>query len=841
MSYNSNMTGDREAPSNWVVHKFGGTSLADADHYIRVHELLQARGEGHQAVVVSAMATITDKLLGLVDLAAQKRPVADQLDELQRIQRAAGKTLGDEALLAQLDADISDIADILHSTSLIGHAGQLVLDRISGYGELWSARQLAAYLQKQGVNARFVDAREFITTEVGEMGPSIHWKTSALRFEEMLTAAEIAQDGSGEAITLVVTGFIARDPKGHTATLGRNGSDYSASILGRLLNGQSINIWTDVDGVMSADPRLVPNAQVLESLSFDEALELAYFGASVLHPLTMMPAIQAQIPVYIRNTFNPDATPTCIGPSSTEDFAIKGISATSGLALINLEGSGMIGVPGTARRVFGAIKRKSISVVMISQANSEHSICFVVRQVDTDATEAALKEEFSRELHDGMVQNIAINANCSILAVVGDAMVGQVGVAAQFFTALAGAGISIRAIAQGSSERNISTVIDTMEVQRAVRAVHAAFYLSPQTLSIGLVGAGKVGAEFFNQLSKEQQRLKDDANIDLRVRAIATSKTMLLSEHSIDLRTWRDQLDAHGGVVDLAALQSHIKAEHMPHAALIDCTASEDVGKLHANWLRSGIHVMTANKLANAAELEYHQQIRSSAQAGNARYFYEATVGAGLPVIKVLEDLLQTGDRVHSIEGVFSGTLAYLFNSYDGSEPFSELVHKAWKMGYTEPDPREDLSGNDVARKLVILARDMGMEISVDDIQLEGLMSDEVRDLADATDMDAMFAAMSHDDEKMAARLQAAKDRGCVLRFIGKLDESGKAFVGLSELPAEHSFAHTNLTDNVIQFTTDRYLDNPLVVQGPGAGTVVTAAGVFADLLRLCGDLGAHV
>lgn len=841
MSYNSNMSGDLQSHSSWVVHKFGGTSLADSDHYIRVHELLRARGEDHQAVVVSAMAGITDRLLALVDLAAQQRPVEAQLEELHIIQRAAAQVLGGEELLAQLDSDIADISDILHSTSLIGHAGQLVLDRISGYGELWSARQLAAYLKQKGINAHFIDARDFITTEVGEMGPSIHWKTSALRFDELLERIEVVKDGSGEEVVLVVTGFIARDPKGHTATLGRNGSDYSASILGRLLDAAAINIWTDVDGVMSADPRLVPNAQVLESLSFDEALELAYFGASVLHPLTMMPAIQAQIPVYIRNTFNPDATPTCIGPTSTEDFRIKGISATSGLALINLEGSGMIGVPGTARRVFGAIKRQGISVVMISQANSEHSICFVVQQIDADATELALKEEFSRELHDGMVQNIAINANCSILAVVGDAMVGQVGVAAQFFTALAGAGISIRAIAQGSSERNISTVIDTLEVQRAVRAVHAAFYLSPQTVSIGLVGAGKVGAEFLSQLLQEQERLRVEANIDLRVRAIANSKSMLLSERGIDLRTWRDQLDQQGGALDLRSLQAHIKAEHLPHAAMIDTTASEDVGRLHAAWLRSGIHVMTANKLANADGLELHQELRNATQSGNSRYFYEATVGAGLPVIKVLEDLRQTGDRVHTIEGVFSGTLAFLFNSFDGSVPFSELVHKAWKMGYTEPDPREDLSGNDVARKLVILARDMGLDINVSDIQLEGLMSDEVRNLTDASDMSAMFQAMARSDDDMAQRLKSAQDNNCVLRFVGHLEENGTAFVGLRELPADHSFAHTNLTDNVIQFTTDRYADNPLVLQGPGAGTEVTAAGVFADLLRLCGDLGAHV
>ncbi|NQU50014.1 MAG: bifunctional aspartate kinase/homoserine dehydrogenase I [Planctomycetes bacterium] len=850
------MASDEQTPA-WVVHKFGGTSLADAEHYLRVAAILAARGDRLQAVVVSAMAGITDRLLGLVDLASNKQPFEAELNQLHQIQHAATRELGNEQLLVELQTDISDIGDILHSTSLIGHAGELVHDRIAGYGELWSARQLAAFLQKQGGNVHFVDTRRFLTTENGEMGPSVHWQTSALRLQQVL-AEEGVYDGANSPpgaassevanpTTLVMTGFIAADPKGHTTTLGRNGSDYSASIVGKLLQASAINIWTDVDGVMSADPRLVPNAQVLESLSFDEALELAYFGASVLHPQTMMPAIQAQIPVYIRNTFNPDGCATRIGQHSSDGFRIKGISATSGLALINLEGTGMIGVPGTARRVFGAIKRRSISVVMISQANSEHSICFVVRQTDADLTELALREEFARELQDGMVQAILVNANCSILAVVGDAMVGQVGVAAQFFTALAGAGISIRAIAQGSSERNISTVIDSSEVQRAVRTVHAAFYLSPQTLSIGLVGAGKVGAEFLLQLHQEQDRLKAESNIDLRIRAIATSKRMMLSEKNIDLRTWREQLDEVGVAADLSALQVHIKADHIPHAVLVDCTASDMVADLHQQWLGAGIHVMTANKKANAASMESWRQIRRGATAGNARYFYEATVGAGLPVIKVLEDLQETGDHVHSIEGVFSGTLAYLFNSYDGEIAFSELVRRAWKLGYTEPDPREDLSGTDVARKLVILAREMGMELNLEDLQLDSLVPTELENssasvLQNPVDsIGEFFIGLAQHDVAMQQKFQSARERGMVLRFTGRLHKDGTATVGLSELPDDHSFAHTNLTDNVIQFTTDRYCDNPLVVRGPGAGSAVTAAGVFADLLRLCGDLGAHV
>ena len=830
LAKNVAMTGDNQrSQSSWVVHKFGGSSLADADHYRRVARILITRQESTQAVVVSAMGGSTDLLLQLVELASGKQPYADVLTDLQEQQQGAMAVLLPDAQPDGLQADFSDIADILHGVSLVGHADDQVYDLISGFGELWSAQLLAGYLQKEGVSAQFIDARSCIFVSKGEMGPAVNWPTSQQQLEATLAASDSA--------CLVITGFIASTNDGQMTTLGRNGSDYSAAIIGRLLAAESIHIWTDVDGVMSADPRLVPDARVLQSLSFDEALELAYFGASVIHPQTMTPIIEADIPLYIRNTFRPDLAGTRIDNRSDSRFEIKGISATYGMSLINLEGAGMIGVPGTARRVFGALKRSGISVVMISQASSEHSICFVVHQPDAQAARASLLEEFEDELRGGKIQSVQKTDGCTVLAVVGDAMAGQPGIAARFFTALSSAGINVRAIAQGSSERNISAVIDTDHAERSIRTVHAAFYLSPQTFSIGLVGIGKVGAAFLSQLAGELDRLKKENNLDLRVRAIANSRQMLLSTHGIDLSCWETLLASDAQALNLQLLEEHVHADHLPHSVMIDCTADETVAGLHSQWLAAGINVVTPNKKGNAAGLDEYQSIRAAMRAGGSRYLYEATVGAGLPVIKTLQDLCATGDRVEMIEGIFSGTLAYLFNLFDGSQQFSELVRGAWQRGYTEPDPRDDLSGMDVARKLVILGREMGLELELDDLHIEGLVPAEL----EQGDVESFLSGLAMHDQSMRDRHATAAARGCVLRYTGSLSRDGVGRVALVELPVDHAFAHANLTDNIVQFATGRYCDNPLVVQGPGAGLEVTAAGIFADLLRLCGEMGARL
>jgi aspartokinase/homoserine dehydrogenase 1 len=566
-------------------------------------------------------------------------------------------------------------------------------------------------------------------------------------------------------------------------------------------------------------------------------MELAYFGAKVIHPQTMAPAVTKGIPIWVRNTFaakNP-GTLICAHPQSTH--AVKGITSIDAVALVNVEGAGMIGVPGTAQRLFGALREDGISVIMISQGSSEHSICFAVPEKDAQRTAETVRRAFAKELHDGQIQDVDALTGHSILSVVGDGMAGTPGIAADVFGALAGAGVNVRAIAQGSSERNISVVIDGKQTTRALRSVHARFYLSPHTVSIGLVGPGVVGSVLLEQIASQAPRLLRDFRLDLRVRALMTSKKMLLSDQPIGIDGWREKLAA-GQPVDLATFEDHVNADHLPHAVIIDCSASEDVAALYPRWLAEGIHVVTPNKRANSGPLVLYGNVQTSRRAGGSHYLYEATVGAGLPIMQTLRDLRETGDDIRKVEGIFSGTLAYLFNVWDGSESFSSVVKAAKAKGYTEPDPRDDLSGTDVARKLVILAREMGMRLELSDVALEGLIPPQLVGVG----VEEFMARLGELDAPMLAKLEAARSRNKVLRYVGALDAaSNKATVGLVELERSHPFANINLTDNVVRFVTSRYDQNPLVVQGPGAGPAVTAGGVFADLLRVCSYLGAKI
>jgi len=515
---------------------------------------------------------------------------------------------------------------------------------------------------------------------------------------------------------------------------------------------------------------------------------------------------------------------------------VKGLTLDPGLALVSLEGAGLIGVPGTAERVFAALHASRISVVMISQGSSEHSICSVVRERDAEAARRALLDAFSRELDGGQVQGVQVVPGISVLAAVGDGMAGKPGVAAQLFAALARARVNIRAIAQGASERNISVAIAAEDATRGLRAAHAAFWLSPQTLALAVIGPGKVGAALLDQLQAALPRLRSEANVDLRLRALATSRRMWLCDHG-DPADWRLRIEDPASDADLDAITSHLLDSHLPHAVVIDCSASDSVAAQYPAWLAAGIHVITPNKHAGAGPMPRYAAIRAARAQSGARFRYEATVGAGLPVISTLRDLLDTGDELVAVDGILSGTLAWLFNKFDGSTPFSGLVREAHALGYTEPDPRDDLSGMDVARKLVILGREAGLPLSLDDVQVQGLVPDALRD----TDRDGFMAGLEALDAPMQAALDAARAKGCVLRYVARLQRDGNASVTLQELPVDHAFAHLRLTDNCVQFTTRRYRDNPLVVQGPGAGPEVTAAGVFSDLLRLAAALGARL
>ncbi|NNF40806.1 MAG: bifunctional aspartate kinase/homoserine dehydrogenase I [Woeseiaceae bacterium] len=816
------------AKPRWKIHKFGGSSLADATCFRRVIGLLQNLNDERVGVVVSAMGGMTDALINLAILAERDDDrYADELHAIgERYSRTAQDLLTGESLVAVLDAwgeDAEDMTDVLKAIALVKSAPQRSRDVIAGYGEIWSARLLAAALA-EGQPERggtWIDAREVITVHPTELGPSVLWDISRTNFAKVVPEAF-----SGIA---VITGFIATDESGLQTTLGRNGSDYSAAIFAALSDAAELTIWSDVDGVMSADPRRVPEAQVINELTYNEAMELAYFGANVLHPQTLGPVVDSGIPVIIRNSHNPAHPGSRIGRAAGPADNIKGITAIGSMALVNLEGSGMIGVPGTADRLFAALKVAGVSVTLISQASSEHSICIAVPADLAERARAVVTEAFAEELESGQIQSVDITPQQSIVAVVGDGMAGTPGIAGRFFSTLGRAGINIRAIAQGSSERNISAVVDSEQATRALRAAHSGFYLSAKTISIGLIGPGTVGKSLLRQLQKQTGRLRKNFNLDLRVRAIARSQTMLLGERSIELAGWQDALAARGIDTDLEQLEKHINPDHLPHAVIIDCTASPHIAGKYAGWLERGIHVVTPNKKAFSGSIEEYHEIRDAAARGSSHYFYETTVGAALPIISTLRDLIDTGDEIRSLQGIFSGTLAYLFNVYDGTTPFSAIVREARDSGFTEPDPRDDLSGMDVARKLTILARELGQTIGIGDFPVQNLVPEALRDCS----VDEFLARLPEFDGEMQDLYETASRDDKRLRYAAELRADGEASVGLQAIEADHAFSKINLTDNIVQFETDRYSENPLVIQGPGAGPEVTAGGAFGDLLRL--------
>jgi aspartokinase/homoserine dehydrogenase 1 len=829
------MSGQPRAAAPALVchaHKFGGSSLASAERFRHVAALLGEQ-PASRIVVVSAMHGVTDALTALANAALGKQAWEDGFRALRaRHLDTAGEldAAGAHALTDWLEGEFRALHDALSAPSRKPEW----FAAIQGAGEVWSSRLLHAAL---GVAARewaVLDARDVLEVHAGELGVGVDWAGSRGRLAAWRTAHPQP--------SIIVTGFIARDPSGGVTTLGRNGSDYSAAIFAVLFDASELTIWTDVDGVLSADPRLVPDAVCLDSMSYAEACELAYFGAKVLHPQTMAPAMQAGLPIRIRNTLNPDAPGTLISAQSAPAASpVKGLSLVSDMAMLELTGAGLIGVPGTAERMFAALHTACVSVTMISQGSSEHSICCVLRADQSERGRMAVQAAFRDAIADGQVEGVRITPGVSVLAAVGDGMVGTPGVSARLFNGLAQARVNIRAIAQGASERNISVAIAAEDATRGLRAAHSAFWLSPQTLSLGIIGPGNVGRALLAQLARAASRYGGiastpfaSAGLDLRLRAIANSRRMHLAPRKLDPAEAVEALEL-GQPLDFDQFAAHVRAEHLPHAMIVDCSGSDDVAARYAGWLAAGIHVVTPNKQAGAGPLERYRAIRAATRHGG-HFRYEATVGAGLPVIQTLRNQLDTGDELTEVEGVFSGTLAWLFNRFDGSVPFSQLVQEARELGYTEPDPRDDLGGVDVARKLVILAREAGRELSLEDVEIESLVPPALR----AVSREEFLARLPEMDAPLLARLQAARSEGRALRYLARLDRDGRARVGLVSPDPSHASLHSQLTDNLIQFRTRRYACNPLVVQGPGAGPDVTAAGVFGDILAIAQAQGAR-
>src|SRR5579864_3153607 len=616
-------------PDPWVVHKFGGSSVADADCIRKVAAILEGAPAGRLAVVLSACRGVTDALLRLVALAERHDSrVAAEIAQLRERHVGIARELLSAAAAQRyhdsFDSDCRDLQEVLRSLQLprsLDHprgSTRDVSDLVSGYGEVWSTRLFQRFFAERAHRpgpVAWLDARRVVVVEWGPLGPGVQWPESRANLE--------AQVPSVFRGTLIITGFIAVDRRGVPTTLGRNGSDFSASIFGALLGASEIQIWTDVDGVLSADPRRVPDATVIDSLSYSEAMELAYFGAKVIHPQTITPAVSARIPIWIRNTFAPDKAGSLICAEPASLLPVKGITSIERVALVNLEGTGMIGVPGTAHRLFGALREEAISVILISQGSSEHSICCAIPQEQAERAATVVRNAFERELKEGQIQDVDVAPDLAILAVVGDGMAGTPGVAAKVFNALGTSSVNVRAIAQGASERNISVVIDGKSATRGLRAVHAGLYLSPHTLSIGVIGPGTVGRVLIDQLASQSKRLREQFKLDLRIRGIASSRGMLLADSGIALERWREQLDSGAVPTDLRRFLEHVRVDYLPHTVIIDCTASGEVAAEYPAWLAAGVHIVTPNKRANSSDLAFYRRLRDARRLGSSHYLYE--------------------------------------------------------------------------------------------------------------------------------------------------------------------------------------------------------------------------
>lgn len=806
----------------YTLHKFGGSSLADAKRFNEVKKILAGNQE---VIVVSATKGTTTQLQNMLDAARDGKTWHTELSALESAHQTIINALLPQdqhaELLQVLRNDFATVADIYNTVAKIGAYSSEIQDFILGYGEQWSAQILTAYLNLTN-KTLYLDASKVLYCYKKDGVVCIDWERSQAALIEYLKDKDFAQ--------LVVTGFIASTLDGKRTTLGRNGSDFSGAIFARLFQAIKLIIWTDVDGIYTAHPAKVKSAFCIDNLSYQEALELAYFGASVLHPMTIAPVQEANIPLYIKNSYNPNAEGTLITNASTKSkHPIKGLTYVDEIALINIEGAGMAGVSGSAARIFEIMRQCKVSVILISQASSEHSLCLAIANKSVDVALEALNSSLKFEIDNGQINKVSADSSCAILAAVGDDMVGNPGVAGKFFATLAKANINIRAIAQGSSERNISVVIGSKDINKALQAAHAGFYLSDRVISVGLIGPGGIGATLLDQIEAARAQIKAKYQVDICVRGIMNSQQMLLSDDALN-GAWRANLAQHAIPSNMAEFTTHLLSDDIPHAVIIDCTASKDLAKHYLDFFNQGFNVITPNKHANAGDIDYYRQIKATAAKNSCHYLYEATVCAGLPVINTLQDLIKTGDEIISIEGVVSGTLSYIFNELGKGRIFSEIVKEAKELGYTEPDPREDLSGQDVARKLVCLAREIGYSVSLGDIGVTNLVPAELRECSVAEFMERL-PQFDHLIMDMAHAAAAKSEKLC---YAGKISADGSINVAIQSVAQTHPLARLNGTDNIIIFQTQRYdQTRPMIIQGPGAGGAVTAAGIFADLLRL--------
>jgi len=811
------------------VLKFGGSSVKNAENISKVLDILQSKiSKGERfAVVCSAMGGITDLLIKMSELAASgKDEYIAYYHQFRDRHESTAKILLDDDYLTiadKLDQNYSVLKDLLKGIFLVREVSPRTMDYVLSFGERNSNFIIAKALQKRGVAADYLDAREIIVTNKEFGAAKVDYELTNLRVQHHFADVDSVQ---------IVTGFIASDRGGLTTTLGRGGSDYTAAIMAGALDAQELEIWTDVDGVLTSDPRKVKKAFTVDQLSYAEAMEMSHFGAKVIYPPTILPAMSKSIPIYIKNTFNPEHPGTKIHTDPDDGFRspIKGISALTGIALMNLEGSGMMGTPGISGRLFSTLATADINVILITQASSEHSISFAIADHDAIKAKKLLEKEFQREIDSRNILPIGVNKSQVIIAVIGENMKSVPGVAGSLFNSLGRNGINVVAIAQGSSELNISFVIDSADQSKAMNLIHDSFFLSEQkSIHVFSIGVGLIGGTLISQIEDQKDYLKDDLSLELKIAGLSNSRKMLFDEDGIDAHGWKKRLDKSDGKANIRSFVDTMKTMNLPNTIFIDNTASGEVPKFYKEILEASISIVTPNKIATSSSYAQYLDLKNTARKNNVQFLYETNVGAGLPVISTLQGLINSGDRIDKIEAVVSGSLSYIFNNFDGTKPFSELVMEAKELGYTEPDPRDDLSGSDVRRKIIILTREAGIAIEPEDVELDPILPESCMN---ADGIDAFFQALEGENDHFKSLIENAKKEGKVLRFITST-QNGKAKIGLQAVGPENPFYSLQMSDNMIVFTTKRYDARPLIVRGPGAGAEVTAGGVFSDIITI--------
>jgi aspartokinase/homoserine dehydrogenase 1 len=812
------------------IAKFGGSSVGSPEAVRALVEIVRERGQS--VVVVSAFSGVTDALIGTAKAAAARDPSWVSLfegigDRHRAMLAALAPGPASRETADKLESLLGELLEVLTGVKALRELSARTLDLAMSFGERLSAPVVAAAFRAAGIDSVSVDARALIVAE-GDFGNArpVSEATVAATRSRLFPRGAAAQGGSPLP---VVTGFIASTASGETVTLGRGGSDYTAAIIGAVLGADEVEIWTDVDGILTADPRKVPDAFSLDSLSYEEAMELSHFGAKVIYPPTIQPALERGIPIRILNTFNPAFAGTVIASDvAPSRYPVRGISSISPTALVRVQGPGMVGVTGIAMRLFGCLARRRVNIILISQASSERSICFAVSPEDNGSVVAAIAEEFSSELADGRIGEPIIEADKAIIAVVGERMKKTPGISGRVFHSLGRNGVNVSAIAQGSSEINISAVVDAKDEAKALNAVHEAFFLSgTRSVNVFLAGCGLVGGTLLGQIARQQTILSEDYSVRVEVIGIANSRKMLVREKGIALGDWKALIASEGVPTDLAAFVETAHDLSLPNAVFVDCTASPEVPKLYERALRESIAVVTPNKRGNTGSMPFYAGLRRAVRESGSPYLYETTAGAGLPVISTLHDLLVSGDRIVRIEAMLSGTIGYVMSNYDGSSSFASLVREAKELGYTEPDPRDDLCAADAARKALILARECGRELEFADISIEPLLP---RSCIDAPSVDGFFAELEREEPFFRGMIERAN--GAELVYAATIDDAGIR-LGLRAAVQGDPLFGLRGAENVVAYTTERYSALPLVVRGPGAGGEVTAGGLFADIVRI--------